>query len=283
MKIGEYYKCQEVMETKNVGKLFNFLPVEVACQPKLDGIRLQIHKNEDSVTVFSKKGIDVTHRFKEIAKAAKQIPKNNFILDGEGICFYNGRINFNKVLSKLRSGVGNCIFFGFDALMLDNTDLTKEPYYTRRSLLDKIQISNNIRVVPQIITCKPSELRAFYIESLKKGFEGIVYREIYSQYYSGLSSFVRKLKPLKTLDVEVVLGHEKKDGYYSYDVKVKEGMIGKIATKEIIESGKIIEVRHDGIMDSKNEVGKSLRFPTLFRIREDLKQPNSLGDKIEAE
>lgn len=283
MKIGEYFKCQEVMETKNIAKLFNFLPFEVACQLKLNGIRLQIHKDNDKVFIFTKKGIDVTHRFKELVKAAKLIPDNNFILDGEGICFYNGRINFNKVLSKLRSGIGNCIFFGFDMLMLDNSDLRKEPYYTRKQLLDKIQINNNIRIVPQIITSSPSELKNFYIEALRKGYEGIVYREIYSQYQSGLSSFVRKLKPLKTLDVEVVLGYEKKDGYYSYDVKVKEGIIGKVSAKDVIKPGQIIEVRHEGIIDSNRELGKALRFPTLFRLRDDLKEPNRLGDKIETQ
>lgn len=283
MKIGEYYKCQEVMETKNIAKLFNFLPFEVACQLKLDGIRLQIHKDSDKVIIFTKKGKDVTHRFKELVKATKQIPNQNFILDGEGVCFYNGRINFNKVLSKLRSGIGNCIFFGFDILMLDNSDLTKQAYYSRKQLLDKIKVSNNIRVVSQIITDKPSELKNFYIEALKRGFEGIVYKEIYSKYHSGLSSFVRKLKPLKTLDVEVVLGHEKKDGYYSYDVKVKEGIVAKVPTKEILKPGQIIEVRHEGIMDSNKQLGKALRFPTLFRTREDLKEPNSLGDKIEAQ
>jgi len=283
MKIGEYFKCQEVMETKNVSKLFNFLPVEVACQPKLDGIRLQIHKGNDKVIIFTKKGIDVTHRFKELVKAANSISADNFILDGEGICFYNNRINFNKVLSKLRSGMGNCIFFGFDMLMLDDSDLRKQPYFSRRELLDKFQINSNIRTVPQIVTGKPSELKSFYIEALKKGFEGIVYREIYSEYHSGLSTFARKLKPLKTMDVEVVLGYEKKDGYYSYDVKVKEGIIGKVPTKEILKPGQIVEVRHDGIVDRDNQLGKGMRFPTLFRIREDVKEPNSIGDKLEAQ
>lgn len=283
MKIGEYYKPQEVMETRHVAKLFKFLPYEVACQPKLDGIRLQVHKIDDKVLIFSKKGIDVTHRFNEIVNAVKEMPQNNFIADGEGVCFYNGRINFNKVLSKLRSGIGDCIFFGFDLIMLDDSDLTDEAYYSRRELLQKMQMSNNVRITPQLITSDPAALKAYYIESIKRGFEGIVYRELYSKYASGLNPDMRKLKPLKTLDVEVVLGHERNEGYYSYDVKVKEGLIAKVPTKEILHPGQIVEIRHEGIIDSNNQLGKTLRFPSLFRIRNDITEPNSVGDKIEIE
>ena len=74
---------------------------------------------------------------------------------------------------------------------------------------------------------------------------------------------------------------EKKDGYFSYDVKVKEGLMGKVPSKEILKPGQIIEVRYDGLIDSDTEAGKTFRFPSLFRIRHDLKIPNSVGDKIE--
>ncbi|MBI2657625.1 hypothetical protein HYX08_02930 [Candidatus Woesearchaeota archaeon] len=283
MKIGEFYPFQEVMETRNSSKLFNFLPYEASCQPKLDGIRLQLHKENEKITIFSKKGIDVTHRFVEIVNAAKIIPQDNFILDGEGVCFYNERISFNKVLSKLRSGIGDCIFFGFDALMFDGNELIEEPFFTRRGIIEELKLSHNIRITPQFITSEPAALKAYYIESIKRGFEGIVYRQLYSKYSSGLNPEIRKLKPLRTLDVEVVLGEEKKDGYYSYDVKVKEGLIARVPTKEILKPGQIIEVRHEGIIDGKNDLGKTLRFPTLFRLRNDVNEPNSVGDKLEIE
>lgn len=281
MKIGEFYQFQEVMETRNVSRLFKFLPYEVSCQPKLDGIRLQLHKQDNEIAIFSKKGINVTHRFSEIVDAARAMPQKEFILDGEGICFYNERINFNKVLSKLHSGKGDCVFFGFDMLMHENSDLTNEAYHTRREILNNLQMSHDIRIVPQFITSEPEALKSYYIESIKRGFEGIVYRDIYSLYKSGLNPEIRKLKPLRTLDVEVVLGHEKNDGYYSYDVRVKEGLIAKVPTKEVLKPGQIIEIRHEGLVDSENDLGKSLRFPTLFRIRNDKKEPNSMGDKIE--
>ena len=282
MKTGEYFKCQEVSETKNAGRVFNFLPSEVSCQPKLDGIRLQIHRAGDKVTIFSKSGKDVTNKFNELVEAAKQILNENFVLDGEGVYFHQCKINFNKILSKLKSGIGQSTFFGFDVLMIDGNDLTKEPYFTRRLELDKIQTNKHIRVTPQIITSDPVKLKDFYVESIKRGYEGIVYREIYSEYYSGLGSFVRKLKPLKTLDVQVVSACEKKAGYYSYEVKVKEGIICKVATRELLNQGQIIEVRHDGIIDSNNSLGKVLRFPSLFRIRNDVNEPNALGDKLES-
>ncbi len=281
MKIGEFYPFQEVMETKFSSKLFNFLPYEASCQPKLDGIRLQLHKEGDKITIFSKKGIDVTHRFDEIVKAAKNLTCD-FILDGEGVCFYNEKINFNKVLSKLRSGIGDCIFFAFDTLLFDGNELIDEPFFTRREMIEKLKISHNIRITPQFITNEPAALKAYYVESIRRGFEGIVYRQLYTKYISGLASEVRKLKPLRTLDVEVVLGEEKKDGYYTYDVKVKEGLIAKVPTKEVLKPGQIIEIRHEGLMDSNNDLGKTLRFPTLFRLRNDINEPNSVGDKFDA-
>src|ERR1051325_5154373 len=52
---------------------------------KFDGYRVQIHRQGDRVTVFTRNGLDWTDRFAHLATAAAQLKASSFILRGEGI------------------------------------------------------------------------------------------------------------------------------------------------------------------------------------------------------
>jgi bifunctional non-homologous end joining protein LigD len=50
---------------------------------KFDGYRTQLHLRSGKATVFTSSGLDWTDKFATIAEAAKQIPVNHAVLDGE--------------------------------------------------------------------------------------------------------------------------------------------------------------------------------------------------------
>src|SRR5947199_4968036 len=52
---------------------------------KFDGYRVQVHRTPDGVKVFTRNGLDWTDEFAPLARAAKQLKAESFIIDGEAI------------------------------------------------------------------------------------------------------------------------------------------------------------------------------------------------------
>ena len=50
---------------------------------KYDGNRYQIHKEEDSVIIFNRKGNIVTPQFQDVVEKVREYPVDRCILDGE--------------------------------------------------------------------------------------------------------------------------------------------------------------------------------------------------------
>src|SRR6185295_19569690 len=56
---------------------------EAALEYKIDGARVQVHKEGDEVRVFSRLGNDVTVAVPELVTRARALPARAMILDGE--------------------------------------------------------------------------------------------------------------------------------------------------------------------------------------------------------
>jgi len=101
-------------------------------EPKLDGWRLQAHKQGSGVTLCSKRGIDLTTRFRQIAYAVAAMPAVSVILDGEIVALdAEGRPDF----LALHRGRAPVVLYAFDVLRLDGLDLRELPLHERKVLL----------------------------------------------------------------------------------------------------------------------------------------------------
>src|SRR5206468_199055 len=52
---------------------------------KLDGIRLQVHKRGDEVRIFTRNLNDITDRMPEVVTIVRDLPAEQFVLDGEAL------------------------------------------------------------------------------------------------------------------------------------------------------------------------------------------------------
>src|SRR6266567_5819962 len=59
----------------------------VGVQPKYDGLRVQIHKDADQVSIFSRNLESMTEAFPELVAAASALKVDSVILDGEAIAY----------------------------------------------------------------------------------------------------------------------------------------------------------------------------------------------------
>ncbi|MFX1394591.1 MAG: ATP-dependent DNA ligase [Promethearchaeota archaeon] len=179
---------------------------------KLDGERLQIHKQNDNILLFSRRLLDISEQYPDVCKTVKQnINAKNFIIEGEVVAmdaFYEKMLPF-QVLSKRRrvhniediaKEVPVCVFL-FDLLMYENQSFINRPLPERRKQLEEIVVEKDeLRLVNSVLINSTKELLNFFNKARKDGTEGIMAKSIRddSLYQAGNRGFLwLKLKGLE--------------------------------------------------------------------------------------
>ncbi|MGE5828168.1 MAG: ATP-dependent DNA ligase, partial [Micromonosporaceae bacterium] len=153
---------------------------------KLDGIRIQVHRNGDDVAAFSRSLDDLTARVPEIVAFARQVPADVFVLDGEALAVDDGGRPrpFQETSGRAaRHTDGALKPFFFDALHLDGTDLIDLPGRDRWTALDAV-VPESMRVARTVVDA-PEQARAIYTAALAAGQEGVVVKAAAAPYDVG--------------------------------------------------------------------------------------------------
>jgi DNA ligase-1 len=198
-----------------------------AVEWKIDGIRIQVHRQGSQVTVFTRSLDDITARLPEITAAVLGADADSLVLDGEAIALgRRGRARpFQVTASRAgtqgapgadRADVPLTPFF-FDLLHLDGRDLIDEPATQRQHLLAAV-LPADVRV-PRIVTSDVAEAERFFADAVGRGHEGVVVKSLDAPYAAGRrgSEWI-KVKPRHTLDLVVLAaewGHGRRRGWLS--------------------------------------------------------------------
>jgi DNA ligase-1 len=168
---------------------------------KLDGERVQIHKDGDSVDLFSRRLEKITHHYPDIVDLAKNnLKASKAILEAECVAVNldTGELMpFQELMHRRRKyGIEEAMkaypvsLFLFDVLYMDGKDLTQETYLKRRHMLKKIVIPNDrFRIVPSMSSKNPKEIEKFMEEAISDGCEGLVIKDTRSVYRAGAREF----------------------------------------------------------------------------------------------
>jgi DNA ligase-1 len=193
---------------------------EVAVDAKLDGIRIQVHRDGDDVLVVTRSLDDITTRLPEVVEVARALPAERFVLDGEALALDDdGRpMAFQDTASRTAQETGVAVTpHFFDLLHLDGRDLLDSPGHERLAALDGL-VPEQHRV-RRLVTSSTEAADDFARETLAAGHEGVVLKDLSAPYAAGRrgAAWV-KVKPVHTLDL-VVLGVEwgsgRRDGWLS--------------------------------------------------------------------
>jgi ATP-dependent DNA ligase I len=198
-----------------------------AVEWKIDGIRVQAHKDGSSVAVFTRTLDDITARVPEIAEAVLTLPAEAVVLDGEAVALYpDGRPRPFQVtasragtrtgVESVRGDVPLTPFF-FDLLHLDGADLIDAPAQERYAALARILPAGLL--IPRTVTADLAVAEAFFADAVAHGHEGVVLKSLDSRYEAGRrgSEWI-KVKPRHTLDLVVLAaewGHGRRRGWLS--------------------------------------------------------------------
>ena len=185
---------------------------------KLDGYRMRAACQDGEPILYSRKGLDYTESFPEIARAVKAIPFDGVILDGELVVLDEaGHPSFNKLQTRAKLGAREAkraaiespaTLYVFDLLAFAGYDLRKLPLLKRKEVLQK--------VLPQTGPLRYSEHfekngEALYEQVVKLGLEGIMAKKADSPYRSGRSGDWMKIRADR-IDDFVVVGFSKPKG-----------------------------------------------------------------------
>jgi DNA ligase-1 len=276
-------------------------------EAKLDGVRIQVHRDRDRVRVFTRNLRDVTSSLPEVVAAAIGYTAWSFILDGEALLFGpSGPEQFQDSMSRFGSdpGAGDlplAIFF-FDCLHLDGTDLIDRPLSERRAALETAVPAES--VVRSVLTDAPEVGDRFFEEAVGSGYEGVVVKDPDQPYEAGRrGSGWLKVKPTHTLDLVILaaewgsgrregwlsnlhLGARDPDGGYVMLGKTFKGLTDEMLawqTERFLQieerrSGHVVylrpevvyEIAFDGVQRStRYPGGVALRFARVKRYRDD--------------
>ena len=149
---------------------------------KYDGYRLIAVRKKGKVRLFTRKELDWTDRFKEVARRLEKLKGRDFVLDGEAVVFdEKGRSQFSLLQKALKSDGKEITFVAFDLLNADGLNLRALPLSERIARMEKIVPAESGPVRRSGIW--PAEDGpALFVQACKLGLEGIISKHAHGRY-----------------------------------------------------------------------------------------------------
>jgi len=200
---------------------------DIAFEWKMDGARIQVHKQGNLVRIFTRNLNDVTSAIPEIADEARAFPADLLVLDGEAIAFApSGRPHafqttmrrFGRKLdvALLRQELPMRAFY-FDCLRRDAVSLAERPTRERFAALSDVVPAAHL--IPRLVTRSRDAAARFYDAALAQGHEGLMAKSLDAPYEAGnRGASWLKIKRAHTLDLVVLAaewGHGRRQGKLS--------------------------------------------------------------------
>ncbi|MBU0532969.1 ATP-dependent DNA ligase [Candidatus Micrarchaeota archaeon] len=257
---------------------------------KYDGLRLQCHKKENQVEIYSRKLEKMAHMFPDIVETIKKLKAKEIIFEGEALA-YNAKkkryYSFQETMHRRRKhGIEAMAkefplnVFVFDILYLNGKDLTNEPYKQRREKIKKMFRGKILKASKSSLVSKAEKLDEIFEESLAEGLEGIMAKDLAAPYTAGKRKFAWiKLKKSYGKAVDTVDGVIV--GYY----------LGRGTRAEFEFGGLLIAVYNsdNGKLETVAKIGSGFTEEEMRELKEKLekikteKAPKNLDYNIEPE
>ncbi|WP_280301337.1 ATP-dependent DNA ligase [Nocardia neocaledoniensis] len=283
----------------------------VSVEHKLDGARIQVHRQGDQVWIFTRTLRDITAGVPELVELVRGLACTSVVLDGETLALTDaGRPRpFQETMSRFATVADTTELllhpYFFDCLHVDGRDLLDEPLHARRTALELVAGEH---AIPALVAPDAEAAAEYYDDALAVGNEGVMIKSLDAPYAAGRrGKSWQKIKPAHTLDLLVIgaeWGYGRRTGFLSNlhlaarDEETGEPvMVGKTfkgLTDELLrwqtaefpryQTGTdghavflrpelVVEIALDGVQTStRYPGGVALRFARVVRYRPD-KEP----------
>jgi bifunctional non-homologous end joining protein LigD len=184
-----------------------------AYEMKWDGVRAVVYVDGGRARATSRNDRDITVSYPELRALGAALGTTQVVLDGELVAFdQDGRPSFGTLQQRMHVADGAAarrlsarvpvVYVIFDVLHLEGRSLLREPYDTRRELLDTLELGGPSWQVSPVFSGPGRDVLA---ASRTQGMEGVVAKRHTSTYEPGKRSQAwRKVKHVRTQ--EVIIG-----------------------------------------------------------------------------
>jgi DNA ligase-1 len=245
--LGQPLKPMLAQTAASVAEAFTLLDSNLALEFKLDGARVQIHKDGQRVWLFSRHLSDLTASLPEVQQqVAQEVNAQTVVIEGEVVAVAaDGRPQPFQVLMRrlgrvyeiaaLRQQVPVKLYL-FDLLYADGEVWLNRPYHERAEKLHSV--CGGIGLAQRHVPAAVADGEAFLAQARAAGHEGLMAKELDSPYTPGVRGrHWLKIKPAVTLDLVIVAadwGYGRRHGWLSnYHLAARDEESG-----ELLEVGK---------------------------------------------
>lgn len=304
VRIGVPLKPMLAQSADDVADAFARIAAPPALEYKLDGVRVQIHKRQDRVWLFSRRLSDITASLPEIAEQVRRdVSAEAVILDGEVIALSKAgrprpfqdvmrRVGREREVTQFQKEVPVKLFV-FDVLAAGDEVFLDRPNGERWAILQRVK--GSLEAVPRVVPRDVSEGEAFLRAARAAGHEGVLAKSLASPYVPGeRGKHWYKIKPVITLDLVIVAaewGYGRRTGWLSnlhlaaLDAETGELMeVGKtfkgpgdeefkalteaLLARKRAERGGVVWVEPSVVVEvAFNNVQRSPRYPSGVALR----------------
>jgi bifunctional non-homologous end joining protein LigD len=231
---------------------------------KFDGYRSQIVIDEDGTRIFTRRGLDWTAKYRDLAEAAKALDVESAIIDGEIIVLNEaGLSDFSELRKAITRRQHDLYFVAFDLLHLNGHDLRDMPLEDRREILAGM-IEPGGRI--QFSEALPGEAKAIYHLVDQAGLEGMVSKRKDSKYRSGNSTAWLKTKAY-SIDEYELLGVEREAGKPAFALMAERGTGRYVGSAFITLNRELRERLWKRVQEHAGAAPKGMKRPATQWVR----------------
>jgi len=302
MKLFTPLKPMLASMSYDIGETIEAHGGETAFEFKLDGARIQIHRQNSEVRIYSRRLSDVTESLPDVVSLIlERVGSEDVVLEGEAVAVGEGGkpLPFQDLMRRFRRvhDIEEMVekiplrLRLFDVLYLDGELLVDEPYSRRRALLKGVCPGELL--VRRVVTGDPGIAEGLLEEAIKAGHEGVIAKRLDSVYSPGKRGKLWfKIKPVETLDLVVAAadwGYGRRTGWLSnYHLAAGDGgefrvigktfkgltdeefvwMTGRLQELKVRETPGTVHVRPELVVEvAFNEIQRSPHYRSGFALR----------------
>lgn len=241
-------------------------------ETKFDGRRVLIEKKDDRVFLYGTDEID-SKKYRDVIESISKM-SGNFKIDTEFVVIKDGVSKFELLQSrdkvkdtfkiKLLEKLYPITVAAFDIIEKDGRDLTKLPWKDRHNILESLHLTSNV-FIPNV-SYEPLKL---WEEAVKKGEEGIILKDINSEYLEKRSDKWLKVKRIKRHILKAVSYEINNKGITittDNDLRCQVAGNRSVEVKTEIDKNKYCMVEVNGLMEiTDNNKIRQITFNKIVR------------------
>ena len=194
--VGRPIKMMLAQRVESLEEISEKIPGKLSVEAKYDGERMQVHKNKDNISIFSRRMENITEQYPDVVKYLQEhVSGKEYVIEGEILAIdKDGKpLHFQVLMQRKRkTDIEEYVkkvpvqLKLFDLLYYNGKSFLHESYEKRTEQLAKmVSKGKHITLADKILTDELKEVEAFFQKMLKEKQEGVMIKGMDSEYQAG--------------------------------------------------------------------------------------------------